>query len=204
MPMAKSRQDVSSDPALRTVSAEALLVDGSDHAFRRMIHALMAIGHSLDVMREGFARVIGTTGPQHELIMLIYRYNDGEGISVGELAALVKLTSAFVATETSKLSGLGLIEKVTDPLDRRRVILRVTDIGRRKLALLSGYQRQGNDVLFECFDEKAFLKFSRLVEEVLPCGERAATLVTRLSQEKHRSDRKVQTPGVRTRAVAKT
>jgi DNA-binding MarR family transcriptional regulator len=181
--MTKRHPNVASDPSLRTVSSDALLVEGSDAAFRRMIHMLMAVGNSVDVMRAGFAQVIGISAPQHELLMLIYRVNDGNGIGVGELASLVKLTSAFVATETKKLSAAGLIEKVSDTVDRRRVTLRVTAVGLKRLAFLSATQRQVNDVLFECFDSKAFQKFSHYLEQVLPCSERAAGLVTKIARE---------------------
>jgi DNA-binding MarR family transcriptional regulator len=180
--MTRSPRHPATDPKLRTVSAEALLVDGSDAAFRQMIHTLMAVGNSIEALRGGFARIIGISAPQHELLMLIYRANDGNGIGVGELAALVKLTSAFVATETRKMSAAGLIEKVADTVDRRRVTLRVTDYGLGRLAYLSAYQRQVNDVLFECFDARAFQKFSQALEQVLPCSERAVALVNRLAR----------------------
>lgn len=185
------RQNVDTDPKLRTVSSEALLVDGSDAAYRRMIHNLMAVGNSVDVLRAGFAKLIGITAPQHEILMLIYRTNDGNGIGVGELASLVKLTNAFIATETNKLSAAGLVQKVSDKADRRRVTLRVTALGRRKLAFLSSYQRQVNDVLFACFDAKAFRNFSRYLEQVLPCSERAGDLVKLLARGVERSKPKM-------------
>jgi MarR family transcriptional regulator, organic hydroperoxide resistance regulator len=180
---AGQNQDPSRDPVLRTVSAKALLVDGSDRAFRRMIHTLMAITNEVDVLRAGYAKLIGISPPQHELLMLIYRTNEGDGIVVGELATLVKLTSAFVATETNKLSGIGYIEKVADKVDRRRVILKVTPLGRAKLAFLSAYQRRVNDVLFGCFNSKEFRNFSEYIDRVLPCSEQAAELVMRLARE---------------------
>jgi DNA-binding MarR family transcriptional regulator len=176
-------QDPSRDPGLRTVSAKALLIDGSDRAFRRMIHTLMAITNEVDALRAGYAKLIGISPPQHELLMLIYRTNEGEGITVGDLAGLVKLSSAFVATETNKLSGIGYIEKVADKVDRRRVILRVTTLGREKLAFLSAYQRQVNDVLFGCFNAKEFRNFSEYIDRVLPCSESAAELVMKLARE---------------------
>ncbi len=178
-----SDHNPSTDPELRTVSAEALLVGDSDAPFRHMLETLMAIVSQLNVIRAGFGRISGITAPQHELILRIYRHNEGNGVGVSELAKLVNVTSAFVATETSKLRALGLIEKTRSQSDRRRLTLRVTELGRQRLTELSHYQRQVNDTLFESFESKDFIAFARLLEGVLPCSERAAELVTRLSQQ---------------------
>jgi DNA-binding MarR family transcriptional regulator len=187
--MKNTRQlHVATDPQLRTVSNPNLLVEGSDAPFRRMLHTFFAIQNSIAALREGFSRIIGISPPQHDLLMLIYRENDGLGISVGELAALVQLTSAFVATETNKLSAAGFIEKAPDPVDRRRVILRVTSHGAEKLAVLSGFQRQVNDVMFECLDGRAFRKLAKILDEVLPCSQQAATLVATFSETRVASE----------------
>jgi DNA-binding MarR family transcriptional regulator len=182
-----AKPDPARDPALRTVGRDALLVEGSDALFRQTIHNLMAIANSVDALRAGFAKLIGVSAPQHELLMLIYRANDGAGIGVGELAGQVKLSSAFVATETNKLSALGLIEKIPDEVDRRRVILHLTEFGRGNLAFLSAFQRQVNDVLFGCFDAEAFRQFSAFLEQVVPCSERAGDLVTLLARDHERT-----------------
>ncbi len=159
-----------------------------------MIHTLTAVGNSFGLLREGFAKLTGISGPQHELLMLIYRANDGSGVGVGELAGLVKLTSAFVATETNKLSALGLIEKVPDTVDRRRVTLHVTEAGRKRLALLSKHQREVNDTLFACFQSKDFLQFSQYLDDVLPCSERALRVLDRLVDEVERAKKAARPP----------
>jgi DNA-binding MarR family transcriptional regulator len=193
-----AKPDPARDPALRTVGRDALLVEGSDALFRQTIHNLMAIANSVDALRAGFAKLIGVSAPQHELLMLIYRANDGAGIGVGELAGQVKLSSAFVATETNKLSALGLVQKIPDDVDRRRVILRLTDLGRDRLGFLSQFQRQVNDVLFGCFDAKSFRKFSAFLEQVVPSSERASDLVTLLAKDFERSARvSLLTPAAR-------
>lgn len=177
------KHNPSVDPELRTVSAAALLVDGSDAPFRQMLQAFMALVSSMGTIRTGFARITGITAPQHELILWIYRYNGGGGIGVTALAKLVNVTSAFVATETSKLRAMGLVEKVPCTSDRRRLTLRVTELGRERLRVLSRYQREVNDTLFECFGTKDFARFAELLEGVLPCSLRAADLVMRMSRD---------------------
>lgn len=181
--------DRSRDPELRTVSADALLVDGSDTAFRQMIHNFIAIGHSMKGMREGFAKNIGVTGPQHELIMMIYRHNNGAGVGVSELASLLSLSRAFVTTETSKLVEQGLVAKETTPEDGRRVVLRVSLRGERMLAELSENQRTINDAFFGSLNGKDFRKLAELLQRIRPCSEQAESLASELRRKESSAGR---------------
>src|SRR5437762_8699516 len=67
----------------RTISRPALLVDGSDGEFRGLIHDLIAYGHRLDACRDAFAAIVGISGVQYEILMLVSR---ADGLSVGEVA----------------------------------------------------------------------------------------------------------------------
>lgn len=178
--------DPSSDPEMRTVSSDALLVDGSDSRFRKTVHGLMAIANIMDGLRAGWGRLAGISAPQHELMMLIFRSAADGGISVGDLATKVKLTPSFIATETGKLQAQGLIVKKSDPRDRRRILLTVTEEGSARLIALSRFQRQVNDVMLGCFDHESFLTFSRMLDEVVASGERAVDLLTLLCREHER------------------
>ena len=181
------RRNIAKDPNLRTVSAAPLLVDGADTAFRETIHNLMALGNVVDALRAGFASLIGVTAPQHELLMIVYRDNDGRGIGVGALARKVRLTDAFIATETNKLRDMGLLWKTRDDTDRRRVVLRLTPFGRERMAFLSAYQRQVNDVFFAGFDAARFQRFSTDLRVVLEQGDHARDVLTMLVNQHRRA-----------------
>jgi len=165
------------DPKFITVSRPELLVDNSDGQYRQVIHVLMAISNNIEVMRLGFGSVIGITGPQHEILMLIARVNKGEGISVGEVAKLIRRSSAFVATETGRLDRLGLVQKKASDPDKRRSVLQLTDHGWELLERLAPYQRQVNNLLFGDFEKKDFEEFVRLLRKLLPASERAADMI---------------------------
>src|SRR3989442_3689719 len=66
-----------------TVSRPALLVGGSDGEFRKLIHDLIAYGHRLDACRDAFAAIVGISGVQYEILMLVSR---ADGLSIGEVA----------------------------------------------------------------------------------------------------------------------
>src|SRR5918994_3269204 len=106
-----------------TVSRQALLAGGSDAQFRGLIHDLIAYGHKLDACRDAFAAIAGISGAQYEILMLVSR---ADGLSIGEVAARLHRSGAFITIEANKLSTEGILEKVADPSDGRKVLLRMT------------------------------------------------------------------------------
>src|SRR6476619_996583 len=97
-----------------TVSRPALLAEGSDAQFRQLIHDLIAYGHRLDACRDAFAAIIGVSGVQYEILMLVSRT---EGLSVGEVAARLHRSGAFITIEANKLAQRGILDKAADPVD---------------------------------------------------------------------------------------
>ncbi len=166
---------------LRTISRSALLVAGSDEAFRGLIHDLMAYAHHLDACRDGFGAIIGLSGVQYEIFMIVRRFGiapEGKspGISVGEVAARLHRSGAFTTIEASKLVDRGVIEKRTDPADGRKVLLVLTAAGESLARTLAPYQRQVNDVLFDCIDKRRFEALSAMVRDMVDSGDRAVAL----------------------------
>src|SRR3954470_20024083 len=117
--MARARRRTS-PPA--TVSRPALLIGGSDAEFRGLIHDLIAYGHRLDACRDAFAAIAGVSGVQYEILMLVSR---AHGLSVGEVAARLHRSGAFITLEANKLAARGVLDKAADPNDGRRVLLRM-------------------------------------------------------------------------------
>ena len=176
--MARSRRR-STPPA--TVSRTALLVDGSDAEFRGLIHDLIASGHKLDACRDAFAAIAGISGVQYEILMLVSRAEDA--LSVGEVAARLHRSGAFITIEANKLVERGILEKASDPADGRRVLLKNTQKSLELLERLAPYQRRINDVLFDCLDAKRFRQLRALAGDLLACGDRAVALLEFLMHE---------------------
>ena len=158
----------------RTVTRPALLERGSDLAFRGLIHDLIAYGHRLDACRDAFAAVAGVSGAQYEILMLVSRT---AGLSVGDIAARLHRSGAFITIETGRLVARRLLDKASDPRDGRRVLLRANA---RTLALLrrmAPHQQRINDVLFSCLDARRFRSLRKLAAELVHCGDRAVALL---------------------------
>lgn len=178
--MARARKKPLQRSAPLTVSRPALLVRGSDAGFRGLIHDLIAYGHRLDACRDAFAESIGVSGAQYEILMLTSR---ADGLTVGEVAARLHRSGAFITIEAARLAERGVLEKESDPADGRKVRLRVTAKGCALVEQLAPYQRRINDVLFACLDGKRFAQLRVLASELVACGDRAVTMLESLVQE---------------------
>ena len=163
-----------------TVSRPALLVKGSDAEFRRLIHDLIAYGHRLDACRDAFAAIAGVSGVQYEILMLVSR---AEGLAIGEVAARLHRSGAFITIEANKLAEAGVLEKASDPADGRRVLLQLGSRGTALLERMAPYQRRVNDVLFERLDARRFRETRKLAEDLLASGERAVAMLAFLMRE---------------------
>jgi MarR family transcriptional regulator, organic hydroperoxide resistance regulator len=163
-----------------TVSRPALLAQGSDAEFRGLIHDLIAYGHKLDACRDAFAAIAGISGAQYEILMLVSR---AEGLSIGEVAARLHRSGAFITIEANKLAAEGILEKAADPGDGRRVLLRTTQKSLALLEHLAPYQQRINDVLFEFVDAKRFRELRALAAELVARGDRAVAMLELLIQE---------------------
>jgi DNA-binding MarR family transcriptional regulator len=174
--MARARRKGSS----LTVSRPTLLVRGSDAQFRQLIHDLIAYGHRLDACRDAFAAIIGVSGVQYEILMLVSRT---EGLSVGEVAARLHRSGAFITIEANKLAQRGILDKAADPVDGRRVLLKANAQTAQLVERLAPHQRRINDVLFECLDARRFSQLRGLATDLVSCGDRAVAMLELLMHE---------------------
>jgi DNA-binding MarR family transcriptional regulator len=162
-----------------TVSPK-LLVDGSDAEFRDFILDLIAYGYRLDACRSAFAAIAGVSAAQYEILMLVSR---ADGVSVGEVAARLHRSGAFITIESNRLVERGVLEKSPDPDDGRKVRLHATRKSRVMLERLAPHQVRINDVLFGNLGAKRFRELRALVREQLAAGERAVALLEFLLRE---------------------
>jgi DNA-binding MarR family transcriptional regulator len=173
--MARSRKKVP-----LTVSRPALLAQGSDAEFRGLIHDLIAYGHRLDACRDAFAAIAGISGVQYEILMRVSR---ADGLSVGEVAARLHRSGAFITIEANKLVAAGILDKASDPADRRRVLLRMNPKSQALLERIAPYQQRINDALFEFVDAKRFRELRVLAAELVARGDRAVAMLELLVHE---------------------
>jgi MarR family transcriptional regulator, organic hydroperoxide resistance regulator len=164
-----------------TISRPELLVNGSDGEFRALVHGMLAFAARLQGVRERFAALVGLTGIQFTILISIRQLQNEGYVTVGAVADHLYLSGAFITLETGKLVRLGLITKIQDLRDRRRVCLRLTRRGRDLLQRLTPVQARVNNALFDFLTGEQFRAVATMMGRVVSCGDRALALLEYLA-----------------------
>jgi DNA-binding MarR family transcriptional regulator len=112
--------------------------------------------------------------------MLVSR---ADGLSVGEVAARLHRSGAFITIEANKLVAAGILEKHSDPADGRKVLLKKANKADSLLERLAPFQRRVNDTLFEHLDARRFRELRQLAAGLLASGDRAVAMLELLLHE---------------------
>jgi DNA-binding MarR family transcriptional regulator len=139
-----------------TVSTPQLLEQGSDGQFRALVQNMLTIARRVEMARDYFGHLIHVTGPQYHLLMTVAQLQGTLGVAVGAVAQVMHVSSAFVTSETGKLSVLGLLKKRPNPRDRRGALLSLTATGQMKIHQLIPEIRAVNDLFFGRLDAQSF------------------------------------------------
>ena len=83
----------------------------------------------------------------------------------------------YITIEANKLVASGILEKVADPADGRRVLLRANLKSRELLERLAPFQRRVNDVLFERLDARRFRQLRMFARDLVESGDRAVAML---------------------------
>lgn len=83
------------------------------------------------------AKAEGLTPRQHQALLAIRGYPGGGPVAIGDLAERLRLRHHTTVELVDRLSEAGLVERVLDPADQRRALLRLTGLAADHLAELS-------------------------------------------------------------------
>jgi DNA-binding MarR family transcriptional regulator len=150
-----------------TITRRALLVQGSDVEFRRLIYRLLLVEERLRHVRAFLGRRIGLTGPQYTLLITVAYLQGATGITVRSLARDLRVTSAFITGESRRLVERGLLAKRSNPHDSRSTLLSVTAAGRRRIEEVVPEVRRVNDLFFRSVTKDSFRHAKRFLEQLL-------------------------------------
>lgn len=159
-----------------TISREELLIDGSDRAFRQLVHDLFGFLARHEEIRAGHAATIGLVGIEYTVLIAVAHLSAEGDVNIKTVADHLHLSGAFITSVTRRLVNKKLIQKKIDPTDRRRVTLTVTAEGFKLLEDLAPIQRQVNDVEFSCLSKKEFNMLRNVIAKLINCGDQAVAL----------------------------
>lgn len=165
-----------------TASRDALLVDGSDQEFRELVHDMLAFASAIQEVRNRLGGLIGLSGTQYTILTSIARLGETTpDLGVNQLAEHLHLSGAFVTIEVNKLVAAGLVAKVPNPEDRRRVLLSVTKEAEHRLEAMIAVQCPANDALFEPLSGADFTALRRIMGNLAGTGDRTLALINYLA-----------------------
>ena len=164
-----------------TATNPALLPDGTDQAFRQLVHRLLAFSVRIEAIRSGFGARVGLSGIQYTVLISIAHLQGASGVGVKRIADHLALSGSFVTLVTGQLVKLGFVEKTPNPDDRRRVRLVVTEQGHALLSELAPVQCEVNDLLFQPLDAGRFALLNAVFGELVKSADEAASLIDYLS-----------------------
>jgi len=99
-------------------------------AFRQALRRFLAFS-------EAGARTLGLTPQQHQALLAVRAHPGPDAMSVGELARALIIKNHSALGLVDRLVERGLLVRAPSPLDRRRVLLTLTETGHRKLEAIS-------------------------------------------------------------------
>lgn len=167
-----------------TASRPALLVDGSDTEFRGLVHDMLAFADGIQEVRNRLAALIGLSGTQYTILTSIARLSrETPELGVNQLADHLHLSGAFVTIEVNKLVSAGLVEKTTNPDDRRRVVLAATPEAQRLLRDVTLVQVPANDALFGPLTADDFKRLRAIIAKLAGTGDRTLALIDDMAPE---------------------
>lgn len=83
------------------------------------------------------AKAAGLAPRQHQALLAIRGYPGGGPIAIGDLAERLRIKHHTAVELIDRLAAAGLVKRVVDPADHRRVLLKLTPQAEKHLAELS-------------------------------------------------------------------
>jgi MarR family transcriptional regulator, organic hydroperoxide resistance regulator len=100
-----------------------------------LMRLIWAVDHALQKRSKRMRSAIGVTGPQRLVIRIVTRF---PGIPPGQVAQLLHVHPSTLTGILERLERQGFIRRRTDPKDRRRAFLGITEKGKRIDAVRAG------------------------------------------------------------------
>lgn len=177
----RSPQQASQPASSLTVSRPELLVDGSDHTYRRFVHELLSFSALHGAIRDGIAARVDLGGIQHTILQSIRHLGEEGPVAVRDVAHHLGLSGAFITIETAKLQDRGFLEKRQSTTDRRKVLLVLTGKAHALFRKVAPIQRSIGDVQFGCLSAKKFRQIAPTVTQLLQTSRDALLLLPHLA-----------------------
>ena len=134
-------------PAM-SVSHDAMIFDGTDEKFRRVLFLSRLFADRLALFREAIGRSIGLSDNQYVILLATTHAQGNGGVTVRDVARYALMAPTHVTTQAGALIRKGLLRKQPNSEDGRSVLLSLTPKGEKAMKLIAPVRREFNDAFF--------------------------------------------------------
>jgi DNA-binding MarR family transcriptional regulator len=117
------------------------------------------------IMRKGTERVLAQANVTIPQAIVLYRLDEppGQPLPVRTLARFLLQESPSVTTLIDRMCERGLVERLPDPRDRRKVLVKITDKGKETRESIRHLWTDVREELFEVFTPEERKEFKTLL-----------------------------------------
>lgn len=178
-----------------TISRQEFVSGGTDERFREIIYAMVAGLDSLMACRAAFGKVVDLTGSQFAVLVGVAYGQGSEGVTIRALAEHVRLAQPHVTTEVGRLIRRGYLVKKPHGLDRRSVLVSLSEKGETAVSQLIPIMRTTNDRLFAGISSPELEQVGRTMRRLVSNGESALVELRRQMRDFSKRSIKANTSG---------
>ena len=109
-------------PSTTPLDERALLLDN------QLCFALYSASLAMTKLYKPLLEPLGLTYPQYLVMLVLW---EGDGLTVSQLGERLSLDSGTLTPLLKRLASSGLVQRLRDAADERRVLIRLTPAGRR-------------------------------------------------------------------------
>ena len=129
-------------------------------------HIRLVFGKANKAIEEVDRKSISHTGLNIDDFMILEALLHKGPLPINDIGKKILLTSGSMTAAVDRLSKRNLIERVQDPLDRRRFFLNLTKTGLKLIRSAYRIHRENRGKMFECLNDEERTEFVRLLRKV--------------------------------------
>lgn len=175
-PGARKTEQTEFVPSL-SVSHEAMLVDGNDELFRRVLFLSRKFADRLTLFRDAVGASVQLSGNQYVILLAIAHAQGSGGTTVRDVAKYALMASTHVTTQVGFLVEKGLVKKGAHERDGRSVILLLTKKGEETMRTIAPLRQQFNDAFFEGVTRNMLVSAEKFLTRVTQNSDDALSLL---------------------------
>ncbi len=115
----------------------------------------------------GLDKILKNEGVQVEHWRILDVISDEAGRSMGDLADIVLMNHPALTKMLDRMVAKGLVHRLPDPLDQRRILVFITDQGLELHARLSKHVNKYNDAFYANLGPEKITRLKSLLEELM-------------------------------------